>query len=77
MRTRSLWLITMVWFVCGGGDYVVLTHLVPMATDFGISTAVGASMLAWCGLLGLAGLLLAGPAADAIGNRSPSPSPSR
>jgi MFS family permease len=71
MRTRSLWLITMVWFVCGGGDYVVLTHLVPMVTDFGISNAVGASMLAWCGLLGLAGLLLAGPAADAIGNKIP------
>lgn len=71
MRSRSLWLIALVWFICGSGDYIVVTHLVPMVTDQGLSEAVGASMLAWCGLLGLAGLLAAGPAADAIGNKVP------
>jgi MFS family permease len=71
MRTRSLWLFTIAMFVCGGADSLITTHLVPMITDYGISTAVGANMLAWLGLLGLPGILLAGPAADVIGNKLP------
>jgi MFS family permease len=71
MRTRSLWLFTAAMFVCGGGDYFVMTHLVPMVTDYGISTGVAAQMLAWLGLLGLGGILLAGPVSDAVGNKIP------
>ncbi|MGB9881152.1 MAG: MFS transporter [Anaerolineae bacterium] len=71
MRTRSLWLFALVMFICGGGDHLVSTHLVPMVTDYGIASDVAANMLAWLGLLGLGGMLVAGPAADAIGNRAP------
>jgi MFS family permease len=71
MRTRSLWLFTLTMFICGAGDFLVLNHLVAMVTDHGLAEAVGASMLAWCGLLGLAGILLAGPALDRWGNRRP------
>ena len=71
MRTRSLWLFTFVMFVCGGADNLVTAHLVPMVTDYGLSPATAASMLAWCGLLSLGGILLAGPAADALGNKMP------
>jgi len=71
LRTRSLWLFALVMFICGGGDHLVTTHLVPMVTDYGIATDAAADMLAWLGLLGLGGMLAAGPAADAIGNRAP------
>ena len=71
MRSRSLWLYTVAMFICGGADMLVGTHLPPMATDNGLSNATAASMLAWIGLLSLAGILLAGPAADAIGNKLP------
>lgn len=71
LRTRSLWMYTIIMFICGGGDYLLMTHLVPMVTDYGISTQVGADMLAWAGLLSLAGVLLTGPAADAVGNKLP------
>jgi MFS family permease len=71
MRTRSFWLFTVAMFVCGAGDYLVSVHLVPMATDLGISTSTAASMLASFGLLSLGGILLAGPASDLIGNRIP------
>lgn len=71
MRTRSLWLFATVMFVCGGADYLVTTHLVPLVTDYGLSSGTAASMLAWLGLLGLPGMLLAGPASDAIGNKVP------
>ena len=49
----------------------MLTHLVPMATDYGISASGAAGMLAWLGLLSMGGVLLAGPAVDAIGNKLP------
>lgn len=71
MRTPSLWLFTIAMFVCGSADTLVLTHLVPLVTDYGLSSGTGASMLAWLGLLSLAGILLAGPASDAIGNKTP------
>jgi MFS family permease len=71
MRTRSLWLFAVVMFVCGSADFLVTTHLVAMVTDYGVSPAAGASMLAWLGLLSLGGILLAGPAADVIGNKIP------
>lgn len=71
MRTRSLWLFTIAMFVCGGGDFLITTHLVAVVTDYGIATSTAASMLAWFGLMSLAGILLAGPASDAIGDRRP------
>jgi len=71
MRTRSLWLFTVVMFICGAGDFFILNHLVAMVTDRGIAEATGASMLAWCGLLGLGGLLLAGPVVDKLGTKLP------
>jgi MFS family permease len=71
MRTPSLWLFAVVMFVCGSADFLVLTHLVAMVTDYGITPAAGANMLAWLSLLSLAGILLAGPAADTIGNKLP------
>jgi MFS family permease len=71
MRTRSLWLFTVVMFICGSADFLVTTHLVAMVTDYGVSPEAGANMLAWLGLLSLGGVLLAGPAADAIGNKTP------
>jgi MFS family permease len=71
MRSRSLWLFTIAMFACGSADFLVNTHLVPMVTDYGLSDAVAANMLAWLGLLSLAGMLVAGPVADAIGNKLP------
>ncbi len=71
MRSRSLWLFAAAMFACGGADFLVAAHLVPMVTDYGLSDAVAANMLAWLGLLSLVGILLAGPASDAIGNKTP------
>ena len=71
LRTRSFWLFLIVMFICGAGDYLVASHLIPFATDQGISPVTAGNMLAWYALFGLAGLLLAGPAADLIGTRIP------
>lgn len=71
MRTSSLWLFAVAMFVCGGGDFLLTTHLVPMVTDYGMPAAEGARMLAWFGLLSLGGILVAGPVSDRVGNRTP------
>jgi predicted MFS family arabinose efflux permease len=71
MRTGSFWLFTVAMFVCGAGDFLLTTHLVPMATDHGVPTSTAVAMLAWFGLLSLGGVLVAGPASDLIGDRIP------
>ncbi len=71
MKTSSFWLFIVVNFTCGSGDFLVATHLIPMATDYGISPTTAGNMLAWLGLMSLAGILIAGPASDLIGTRIP------
>ena len=71
MRTGSFWLFTVAMFVCGAGDFLLTTHLVPMATDHGVPTSTAVAMLAWFGLLSLGGILLAGPLSDLIGDKVP------
>lgn len=71
MGTSSFWLFTIVMFICGGGDYLATIHLIPLATDYGISPMTAGNMLGWYGLMSLAGILIAGPAADQIGTKIP------
>ena len=71
MGTSSFWLFVLFMFVCGSGDFLVTTHLIPMVTDHGIPAPTASNMLAWFGLLSLAGILVAGPASDLIGDKIP------
>ncbi|HME43703.1 MAG TPA: MFS transporter, partial [Syntrophorhabdales bacterium] len=71
LRTRSYWLFMIVMFICGSHDFFITTHLIPFATDHGVSPATASNMLAWFGLMGLAGILIAGPVADLIGVKIP------
>jgi MFS family permease len=71
MHTPSFWFFLTVMFVCGSGDFLVTTHLIPLVTDYGISPTTAGNMLAWFGLMSLAGILVAGPASDIIGNKIP------
>ncbi|MBM4278974.1 MAG: MFS transporter, partial [Deltaproteobacteria bacterium] len=71
MRTRSYWFFVVTMFICGGGDYFATTHLIPLATDYGASSQTAGNMLGWYGLMSLAGILVAGPAADRFGNKAP------
>jgi MFS family permease len=71
MRTRSFWFFLMVMFICGSGDFLVTTHLIPFLTDQGLSGTMAGKMLAWSGLMSLVGILVAGPVSDAVGNKIP------
>jgi MFS family permease len=71
MGTSSFWVFFLVMFICGSGDFLVAAHLIPFVTDCGISAVTAGKMLAWFGLLSLAGMLIAGYAADFVGNKGP------
>jgi MFS family permease len=71
MKTRSFWCIFTFMFFCGTADFLVTTHLIPFVTDYGISPTSAGNMLALFGLLSMAGILVAGPIADRIGNKIP------
>jgi MFS family permease len=71
MRTYSFWFFLIAMFVCGSGDFLITTHLIPFVTDQGISATTAGNMLAWFGLMSLVGILTAGPASDLIGNKIP------
>jgi MFS family permease len=71
MRTRAFWLIFTFLFFCGTADFMVTTHLIPFVTDYGISPTTAGNMLAWYGLMSMAGILVAGPISDRIGNKIP------
>ena len=71
MKTLSFWLFLLFMLICGSGDFLVATHLVPFVTDYGVSATRAANMLALYGLMSLGGILLAGPVSDLIGNKIP------
>lgn len=71
MGTYSFWLFLITMFVCGAGDFLITTHFIPFATDCHIPSSTASQMLGWFGLMSLAGILIAGPASDRIGNKIP------
>jgi sugar phosphate permease len=71
LKTKSLWLFLVFMFICGSGDFLLATHLVPFVTDYGVTPTAAANMLAIFGLTSLGGILVAGPASDLIGNKIP------
>jgi predicted MFS family arabinose efflux permease len=70
-KTYSFWFFVTFMFICGSADFMITTHLIPLVTDYKISPTTAGNMLAWLGLMSLAGLLIAGPASDKIGTKTP------
>jgi len=69
VSTRQFWLIFSMFLCLGFCVYAVLVHIVPHATDLGISAASAANILATVGGLSIIGRVVLGSAADRIGNR--------
>ncbi len=69
--TREFVLLTLVYTICGIQDFFVATHIVAFAQDQGVGDVLAGNLLAWMGLLGLAGILVAGLLADAFGASRP------
>ena len=69
--SRQLWLLLVVYAVCGFQDFFVATHVVAFAQDKGLTAAFSGTLYAFMGLLGLFGVMSAGILADRFSSIHP------
>jgi len=69
VRTRQFWLVIAMYLCTGFCFSTMIVHIVPHATDLGISAATAAVILAVSGGTSIAGNLVLGSAGDRSGNR--------
>ena len=67
MRTNRLWVLVVVYAICGFQDFFVATHVVAFAQDRGVETLMAGNLLALMGLAGVAGVLVSGIWSDRKG----------
>jgi len=69
IHTRQFWMISAMFFCFAVSIQVILVHIVPHATDIGISAVSATNILAIIGALSAAGRIMMGGVADRIGNK--------
>jgi len=70
-RTRSFWLLFVVWVFLAFCQTLMLTHIVPHATDMGIATMKAATVLSITGGFNILSSLLTGRVSDIVGRKIP------
>ena len=71
LASRPFLLLIGIYTICGFQDFFVATHVVAFAQDQGVGDVLAGNMLAWMGVMGLLGVLIAGVMADALGASRP------
>ena len=71
LESRELWLLIVIYGVCGFQDFFVATHVVAFAIDQGVGQLLAGNILALMGILGLIGVLTSGYLSDAFGVTRP------
>lgn len=66
-----VWIIFLVYAICGFQDFLVATHIVAYALDQGVDSLVSGNLLAFMGLAGLVGVLISGKLNDRYGPMVP------
>ncbi|MBM4432838.1 MAG: MFS transporter [Chloroflexi bacterium] len=69
-RTKQLWLLVISYVCFGFSQQAIMVHIVPHATDLGISTFVAANIMSVIGGLHAAGKIGIGGICDKIGSKS-------
>ncbi len=66
-RTKHFWYLLLVYAICGFQDFFVAVHIVAFAQDRGIETLMAGNLLAFMGLAGVIGVMVAGLWSDRSG----------
>ena len=69
--SKHMWLLLLVFGICGFQDFFVNTHLVAFANDNEIGKALSGFILALMGLMGLPGVIICGYITDRFGPAIP------
>ena len=67
LASRRLWMLLVIYAICGFQVFLMATHVVAFAVDEGVGTLLAGNMLAFMGLTGLGGVLLTGLLNDRFG----------
>jgi MFS family permease len=67
VRTRRFWVLATIYAACGFQDFFVATHVVAFAQDRGVDALLAGNLLAFMGVTGLAGVIVAGAWSDRSG----------
>lgn len=70
IHTRQFWIVCAIYFCFGFGLHAVMVHIVPHATELGISTASAANILVAIGGTSIVGRITIGGASDRLGVKS-------
>ena len=68
-KTRGFWLVIFIWLLFSFCMFLVITHIIPHATDIGISAVEAAAVLSLMGGTRAAGMVLLGSVADRVGRK--------
>jgi MFS family permease len=68
-ETRNFWMLLIMYFCLLLCLMLITAHIVPYATDIGISTMIAASVMSVFGIASVLGILAMGIIADRIGNK--------
>ncbi len=71
LTSRQMWLLVLVYAICGFQDFFVATHVVAFALDQDLGSLLAGNLLALMGVMGVAGVLLSGVLSDAFGATRP------
>ena len=71
LSSRPFLLLVGIYTICGFQDFFVATHIVAFAQDQGVGDVLAGNLLAWMGVMGLLGVLVAGFMADSLGASRP------
>ncbi len=69
-KTRQFWFVFMVWLFQGIAVYIITTHIIPYATDAGISEIAAATIISVNSVFNIVGGLSAGALSDKFGRRT-------
>ena len=67
LASRRLWVLLVIYAICGFQVFLMATHVVAFAVDEGVGALLAGNMLAFMGLTGLGGVLLTGVLNDRYG----------
>jgi MFS family permease len=67
-KTRQFWMIFAAWILYGFFYQIGIVHIVPYATDLGMSAVAAATILTTIGLVGVLGRISLGFISDRLGN---------
>jgi MFS family permease len=69
IRTRSYWVITLIYLSFSSSSFFIMAHIVPHVTDVGFSAMEAAAILGIIGGAAIAGRVLMGIVSDRVGRK--------